>query len=87
MIGVLSSDDIYANDALDAVIRHFQSNPSSNVLYGQANQIDGDDRCLGRVKLLPPDIRRLRESCCLCASAVFFRRQLFEQHGPIGCRS
>ena len=81
IIGWLNSDDIYTPEALWRVATYFAAHPSVDVVYGQAQLIDAQDRVLGHYYTEPWNADRLRCRCFLCQPAVFFRRRVTERWG------
>lgn len=83
IIGWLNSDDIYYAGALKAVQTYFAGHPEAEVLYGEANHIDEEDRVIEPYYTEDWDYERLKEICFVCQPAVFFRRRLVERAGPL----
>lgn len=81
VIGWLNSDDIYYPGALKLVIEYFESHPDIDVVYGQADHIDTEDRPFEEYPVEEWDFQRLLFHCFLCQPAVFFRRRVVEQYG------
>ena len=81
LIGWLNSDDTYYPGTLEAVRDYFASHPDVDVLYGNADHIDEQDRVLEPYACEPWDQHRLRDVCFLCQPAVFFRRRVVERYG------
>lgn len=81
IIGWLNSDDIYYSGALAAVLQFFAAHPEAEILYGEADHIDEQDRVLAPYPTEEWDYGRLQEICFLCQPAVFFRRRLVERVG------
>lgn len=83
VIGWLNSDDIYYPGALSAVLRHFHENPDADVVYGEGDHIDEDDRILDRYPTQPWDADLLREFDFLSQPSVFFHRRVVDQCGGL----
>ena len=82
ILAYLNSDDIYYDGAIAAAVAAFESDPSIDVVYGDADFIDQDDRILRPYPTEPWSFERLLLVCFLCQPAVFFRRRVLEQCGP-----
>lgn len=81
VIGWLNSDDIYYQGALASVAEFFKNNPEVQVVYGDANHIDEDDRIIEPYYTEDWNYERLKDVCFLCQPAVFFRRGVVEEKG------
>lgn len=83
IIAWINSDDIYYPGALDQVVRCFEQHPNVNVVYGLADHIDVHDQAFEAYPSEAWSYQRLLETCFICQPALFFRRKLIEQHGPL----
>ncbi|MGI9145254.1 MAG: glycosyltransferase family 2 protein [Chloroflexota bacterium] len=83
VIGWLNSDDVYYPGALAAVAAFFSAHPMVDLMYGDAQLLDAEDRLLGAYYTEPWNPARLVERCFLCQPAVFFRRRIVERFGML----
>lgn len=86
ILAYLNSDDVYYDGAVAAALEAFESDPSVDVVYGDADFIDADDRILDRYPTEEWSLDRLKQLCFLCQPAVFFRRRVIEEAGPFDAR-
>jgi GT2 family glycosyltransferase len=81
IVGWLNSDDVYYPGALRAVVEFFDKNPDVEVLYGEGDHIDEEDRFVGRYPTEPWDPHRLEQVDYLSQPSVFFRRSVVDRCG------
>jgi len=86
IIGWLNSDDIYYPGSLLTVLGFFKKHPDIDVLYGNADIIDVEDRVIEPYYTEDWDYERLKEICYICQPAVFFRRRIIEKAGLLDIR-
>lgn len=86
ILAYLNSDDVYYDGAVAAAVAAFENDPSADVVYGDADHIDADDRFVAPYPTEDWSLERLKLVCFLCQPAVFFRRRVFEQFGPLDPR-
>jgi len=80
-LGYLNSDDVLCAGALRRVAACFASHHGIDILYGQAEFIDEQDRVLGDYPTEEWNYTRLLDTCFICQPACFWRRSVMERHG------
>ncbi len=83
IIAWLNSDDIYYPGALEKVLNIFTYHPEIEVVYGDADWINENDKVLKQFPTEPWRYPRLKQTCFLCQPAVFFKRSLVERYGNL----
>ncbi len=86
ILGYLNSDDVYYDGAIAAAVAAFEENPAADVVYGDADHIDADDRLIAPYPTEEWSPERLKLVCFLCQPAVFFRRSVIERFGPFDAK-
>lgn len=86
ILAYLNSDDVYYDGAIAAAVAAFDADPSVDVVYGEGDFIDCDDRFIDRYPTEAWSVERLKLLCFLCQPAVFFRRSVLEQFGPFDAK-
>jgi len=86
VIGWLNSDDIYYPAMVAAACEYLASRPEIDVVYGDANHIDAEDKVIEAYPTEEWDLQRLADVCYLCQPAVFFRRSVIEKFGLLSER-
>src|SRR4029453_1656238 len=81
IVGWLNSDDVYYPGALEYAIRYFKAHPNVDIIYGDANHTEEDDRVLEPYYTADWDYEQLKEVCFVCQPSVFFRRRVVTEHG------
>ena len=82
ILAYLNADDLHYAGAIAAAVDAFEKDPQADVVYGDADLIDDDDRLIGSYPTEAWSMERLKLICFLCQPAVFFRRRVIEQFGP-----
>ncbi|MEM7552631.1 MAG: glycosyltransferase family 2 protein [Cyanobacteria bacterium P01_A01_bin.84] len=83
IIAWINSDDIYYPGTFKAVEETFTANPEVEIIYGNADWIDENDRVIETFPTEPWNYQRLMETCYICQPAVFFKRNLVEKFGNL----
>lgn len=78
----LNSDDVLLPDAVAAAVEHFQAHPEWDMLYGEGEYTDEDDRPLGLYPTHDYSWDRLMQYCYICQPAAFWRAGIARQIGP-----
>lgn len=81
LIGWINSDDIYYPHAFAQVAACFAADPELDVIYGDADHIDLDDRPFEPYPTAVWDPRLLPHECFICQPALFFRRRVLQRVG------
>ena len=83
IIGWINSDDIYYPGAFKEVLGVFKANPEIDVVYGRADHVDLVGQPFEEYPSEKWNYDRLIEHCFICQPALFFRRKVVEQCGPL----
>jgi glycosyltransferase involved in cell wall biosynthesis len=83
VIGWLNSDDVYYPGAAQRVLEELRAHPDADVVYGDADHIDAEDRVMEPYYIEPFDYERLKEVCFICQPATFFRKRIVDAQGPL----
>ena len=86
IIGWLNSDDIYYPGALQTISEYLAAHPEVDVVYGNGNHIDEQDRVMEPYPTEDWDFERLKDNCYVCQPTLFFRRSLIERFGMLDVR-
>jgi glycosyltransferase involved in cell wall biosynthesis len=78
----LNSDDVLRPGAVEAVVEHFRRNPTCDLVYGDADYIDEEDRVIGAYPTAAYSFDRLAEENLVCQPAAFWRARLARRVGP-----
>jgi glycosyltransferase involved in cell wall biosynthesis len=81
VIGWVNSDDVYYPGACARVLEVFAGDQTVDVVYGEADHIDEDDRVLEPYYTEPFDYEQLKDVCFFCQPATFFRRRIIDHFG------
>jgi glycosyltransferase involved in cell wall biosynthesis len=78
----LNSDDVLMPNAIERVVSFFKHNPDCDMIYGEADYIDENDRFIGRYSTADYSFSRLRQDCMVCQPAAFWRQRIANKIGP-----
>lgn len=79
----LNADDFLLPSALEAVASVFQSDPTVDVVYGDALFVDRDGRFTSYFPAISDQPSSLVETCCIAQPACFVRRLAVERVGGL----
>lgn len=80
----LNADDVYLDQALEAVENYFIENPSIHAIYGEAVYVDADDQLLKPVTNIRNYSKRaLRTHDFITQPATFLRRSVIQSTGEL----
>ena len=80
----LNSDDTYQPGAVSAAVKYMQEHPDVGMVYGDCNFIDEHGNVIGKFNSAQTDYRLLRQGYVhIPQQTMFFRRELWEQVGPL----
>lgn len=78
----LNSDDILLCDAVEKVVNYFYQHPECDLLYGQAEYINKNDKRTGMYNTADYSFDRLITDCCICQPAAFWKTRIANKVGP-----
>jgi len=80
----INSDDTYGPGAIREAVAEMLAHPEMGMVYGYANFIDDHGKVIGRFPAAQTDYLRLRGGYVhIPQQAAFFRRDLWQQVGPL----
>jgi glycosyltransferase involved in cell wall biosynthesis len=80
----LNSDDTYEPGVVSAAVKYLQEHPRVGMVYGDCNFINEHGNVIGRFNSAQTDYRLLRQGYAhIPQQTMFFRRELWEQVGPL----
>jgi glycosyltransferase involved in cell wall biosynthesis len=80
----LNSDDTYEPGAVSAAVQYLQEHPEVGMVYGDCNFINEQGNVIGKFNSAQTDYRLLRQGYVhIPQQTMFFRRELWEQVGPL----
>jgi glycosyltransferase involved in cell wall biosynthesis len=82
IVGYLNSDDVLLPDAIETIVEYFRSHPECDLVYGDAEYIDEEDRVIGTYATADYSFERLMKDCCICQPAAYWRSVIGEVVGP-----
>jgi glycosyltransferase involved in cell wall biosynthesis len=82
ILSYLNSDDVLRPGAVAAVVEHFRGKPPCDLLYGDADYVDEEDRLIGAYPTTEYSFARLAEENIICQPAAFWRSGIAARVGP-----
>ena len=80
----LNSDDVYLPGAISSAVDYLLEHPEVGMVYGDTDLIDSEDRVIGKFNAQQTSYQRmLRGGVYIPQPAAFWRRDLWEQTGPL----
>jgi glycosyltransferase involved in cell wall biosynthesis len=83
IVAWLNSDDLYLPGAISSAVKALQADPGLGLVYGEALSIDQHGRPFNRFRFGDWGLVDLMGFRMICQPAVFMRRSVFEQAGPL----
>ena len=65
------------------MVEYLGKHPECDLVYGDADYIDADDRVTGMYPTADYSFERLMEDCCICQPAAYWRASVTESVGPL----
>ena len=80
----INSDDTYEPGAVSAAVAYLQEHPEVGMVYGDCNFINENGNVIGKFNSAQTDYQLLRQGYVhIPQQTMFFRRELWEQVGPL----
>lgn len=78
----LNSDDMIHASAVEKIVACFKKQPEADMIYGDADIVDENDKFIRRYQIAPYSFSRLMQDCCICQPAAFWRKKIADVVGP-----
>jgi glycosyltransferase involved in cell wall biosynthesis len=82
IVGYLNSDDVLLPDAIEKVVDYLRDHSECDLVYGDADYVDADDRVTGTYATADYSFERLMDDCCICQPAAYWRVSVGRVVGP-----
>jgi glycosyltransferase involved in cell wall biosynthesis len=79
----VNSDDFYQPGAIRAAVAELEAHPQVGLVFGDVQVVDRDERILNILRYGPWDLSHLMTFHIIGQPAVFLRRSVLEQAGPL----
>jgi glycosyltransferase involved in cell wall biosynthesis len=83
ILAYLNSDDLYLPWTIETVVEAFERHPEAGFVFGDALAVDDEDGRTQLYLMLPFDLDYVRRAGFIAQPAVFWRRRVFEDVGPL----
>ena len=81
IVAWLNSDDIYNLEAVEKVVKFFQSNPDTYFVHGQGHHVEKNGAFIENYPSKPCGYAEMHPTCPVCQPTTFWRPEVFTEVG------